>query len=351
MRRIIFTVTSLTVSLLLAAPTSASSPPESLSGFVPDFTKAIPFLSEGQSATVGSVTVTATTNTGISGGANTYLHQSNARLQTILTFSPPIPGFQVKTRNHADCETTVDAGPDCFEKYTFTGKNETDQIIFSAEINNSNETTSYIPGADSVGYLTELVSTLQIDYTYDTGKTGTGVGETNRGSFLEMLLTDTSLAPATQSVRGNLGTSIDATPAYTTKGFAGAITYAVTSGTLPDGLVLDTTTGVISGTPTSTSPGFVTITATGASFGRATATVTFVLSSPPTTAAPTTTTAAPTTSTATPTTEPVIVTAQKSGPKKTLLPSTGAENSPLVLSTLLLAIGSMIVAVRRRLLA
>ena len=263
------------------APASASTPPPELSGFVPNFTEAIPFESAGRSVVVGGVTVAVTTNTGIRGNNNnTYLHQSTLKVRTVLTFNPAIPGIGMKTRNHADCNETGTQGANCFEKYTFTGKDASGTVVLAADITNSNETTSYVPGASNVGYLTGLMSTLEIDYTYDTGPPGDPVGLDDRGSYLEMFLTTRSIAPATQTVTGNQDSPITASTAYTATGFAGSVSYAVTSGTLPGGLILNATTGVITGTPTSTSTAGVTITATGASFGQATATVVFQLDVP-----------------------------------------------------------------------
>ncbi len=80
-----------------------------------------------------------------------------------------------------------------------------------------------------------------------------------------------SLAPATQTVNGVLGTAITPTLALTPSNFSGSVTY--TAAGLPAGLYLDGSTGVISGTPTSAqASAATTITGTGAS-GNATATV------------------------------------------------------------------------------
>ena len=58
-----------------------------------------------------------------------------------------------------------------------------------------------------------------------------------------------AIAPAAQSMTGNVGTLISASTAFTPSSFAGNVTYSV-SPTLPTGLTLNTATGVISGTPT-----------------------------------------------------------------------------------------------------
>lgn len=338
MRRIISLslATALSVAMMVPAPASAAT---DLTGFVPDFTKAIPFLNQGGSSTVGGVTVTATANTGVAGGGNRYLHQSNARLQTILTFSPAIPGFQAETANHADCLGAAGAPANCFEQYDLVGKDSTGTVVFTSVIRNSNQTKSFVPGAVTTDALTGLITTLQIDYTHDTP-----APDFLRGSYLTLSLTDSSITPGTQTVTGTTGSAITATAAYQTKGIAGAVTYAVTNGTLPAGLQLNASTGVISGTPTSASTATVTITATGASSGSATATVTFSVTTPTTTVPRTTT--PPTTA------APEAATSSKGGSPSTALselPATGNDDSAtLPWALLLLVVGVTTTAIGRR---
>jgi hypothetical protein len=62
-------------------------------------------------------------------------------------------------------------------------------------------------------------------------------------------------------VTSEVGSSTTLTPAVSH--IEGTITYAVTSGTLPAGLSLDAATGVISGAPTSTTSGAVSLAITG----------------------------------------------------------------------------------------
>ena len=258
----------LTVSL--AARAEATTP--DLSGFVPDFTQSIPFLAQGTSATVGGVVVTATTNSAVAGGGG-YLHQSNSRIRTVFTFDSPIPGFKATTANHADCDRAA-----CYEAYTFVGKDSSGGEVFRTEIRNVDGTFSYVPGT-GVNDLSGLIATLEIDYDFDKP-----VLDFFTGSYLNLWLTDVFVSPTPQSVTGTTGVPISPTTAFTGAGFTGPITYttgptisALTGGTLPDGLVLDPSTGVISGTPTETSTATVTITATGATTGSATATVTFAI--------------------------------------------------------------------------
>jgi LPXTG-motif cell wall-anchored protein len=121
-----------------------------------------------------------------------------------------------------------------------------------------------------------------------------------------------AVTPVTQTVSGTADTAITDSTAFTATDFTGTVTYAVTSGSLPAGLAISSSTGVISGTPSASSTASVTITATGATAGSATATVTFAIVAAPAT----TTTTAPATSTtipATTTTIPATTTAP-SGP-------------------------------------
>ena len=88
------------------------------------------------------------------------------------------------------------------------------------------------------------------------------------------------LSPATQGLSGTTGSPVTPTTAFTASGLVGTVSYAVSAGTLPVGLTLNTSTGVISGTPTAKASGSITITATGSTSGTASATVTFTLKDP-----------------------------------------------------------------------
>ncbi|MGA0709905.1 MAG: putative Ig domain-containing protein [Ilumatobacteraceae bacterium] len=62
----------------------------------------------------------------------------------------------------------------------------------------------------------------------------------------------TTMTPSAQSLSGTVGSAVTATTAYTVTGITGTKVFAV-SPSLPAGLALNTSTGVISGTPTESS--------------------------------------------------------------------------------------------------
>jgi len=63
---------------------------------------------------------------------------------------------------------------------------------------------------------------------------------------------NTQVTPAAQSVSGVVGTAISATTAYTVTGISGTKVFVI-SPTLPTGLSINTSTGVVSGTPSAAS--------------------------------------------------------------------------------------------------
>lgn len=87
-----------------------------------------------------------------------------------------------------------------------------------------------------------------------------------------------SISPSSQSLSAQLGVAISPTSSFSETGFSGSVTYTI-SPSLPTGLAMDGTTGVISGNPTTTSSSTsYTITATGATSGVATSTITISVS-------------------------------------------------------------------------
>ena len=111
-----------------------------------------------------------------------------------------------------------------------------------------------------------------------SGQLGNSVTSGLQSSPVEVAAIAT-LAPATQTVSGVVGSSVASSP-FTATGFSGQMTYTVPQGSLPDGVTISASTGAISGTPTATSSATVTITGTGATSGTATATITFAITEP-----------------------------------------------------------------------
>jgi len=106
--------------------------------------------------------------------------------------------------------------------------------------------------------------------------------------FIRIAAATATIAPATQTVSGTTGVAIAPTTAYSDTEL-GAKTFSV-SPALPSGLSLNSSTGVISGTPTLASASTTyTVTATDGIL-TATATVTITVTSPVTTTTTTTTT-------------------------------------------------------------
>ena len=104
-----------------------------------------------------------------------------------------------------------------------------------------------------------------------------GPGAAGQSSVFTMT---SALTPPTQTITGAVNTVITDSVAFSTSNFNGVVSYAVATGTLPAGLSLNTTTGVISGTPSAANTSTITIRGTGATAGTATAAVTFAITLP-----------------------------------------------------------------------
>jgi len=182
-----------------------------------------------------------------------------------------------------------------------------------------------------------------------------------------------SITPDAVSINGTAGVSLS-TPALTPSNISGTVTYAVSGGSLPTGLVLNTSTGAITGTPASGGSVNVSILASGSGGGSGSATIAFQIAGPATTStAATTTTAAPTTTAATTTTTttsiarggvtPAAATtttavpalaAAGGGPSEVAadsLPETGANGTFTLLASLLFLAGIALLAGSRRVAA
>ena len=100
---------------------------------------------------------------------------------------------------------------------------------------------------------------------------------TTYGAQTSVTIVAPSLSPTSQTISGSVNGAISNSSTITASNFTGAVTYAVTSGSLPAGLALNSSTGVISGTPTASSSSTITVTGTGATAGSSTTSVTFAI--------------------------------------------------------------------------
>ena len=93
----------------------------------------------------------------------------------------------------------------------------------------------------------------------------------------------TPITSSAQTVNAVVGSLITPTSAFTETNLSGAVTYSLVSGTWPDGLSLNSSTGVVSGTPTATQASTsYTIRATDSLGATADATVNITISTTPT---------------------------------------------------------------------
>jgi hypothetical protein len=142
-----------------------------------------------------------------------------------------------------------------------------------------------LPAGLSLNTSTGVISGTPTVTLAATNFTITGTGATAGTATATVNLTITAaigeLSPTNQTVNGQQNSAMTSTTAFTTLGFVGAVTYSV-SPTLPAGLTLNTSTGVISGTPTVTlaSTNF-TVTGTGATAGTGTATISLTIAPAP----------------------------------------------------------------------
>lgn len=162
--------------------------------------------------------------------------------------------------------------------FAVTGANAGASLA-SSSTDASGNTTSRCYSASNAG--TDTITATAVNPN-DSSNLGEGVVNVTWSS-------PPSISPSTQTVNGTGGQAITATTGFTPANFSGSVTYSVTSGTLPAGLSLNSSTGVITGTPTNASSATITITGT-AGAQTATATITFAIAAASTTTVATTTT-------------------------------------------------------------
>ncbi len=254
----------------------------------------VPYLAVDSSTLVAGVTtVTATVNlseqTGTYPGVTTlvsegqYYFSTPSRIRLVLTFAPAVSEVRVEPAYNAD--STINGGPNAYEEFTFKAF---DAPTGGAQVGTTVTTKNSNTAATLGNGTSDTIARLEIDYTSDLLENATSHSDashatTGRASLLNVLLPGTctpTLAPSMQSIAGTVGEVLASTAPLTAAGFTGAVTYAVTAGTLPAGLTLNTTTGVVSGTPTAVGTSGVTITGTGGTAGTATVTISFTVSEP-----------------------------------------------------------------------
>ncbi len=145
--------------------------------------------------------------------------------------------------------------------------------------------------ASDAAYATPLTAVNGISFSTTNGKfTGTPSATLVQTSYivvalcdqLERFSLDITIAASTapnitpaQTINGTVGTLITPSTAFTAANMTAPVSYAVTSGTLPAGLSINSADGVISGTPSAANSSTITITGTDSTAGAAlTATVT-----------------------------------------------------------------------------
>lgn len=173
-------------------------------------------------------------------------------------------------------------GPSAEQSFTVTGTNLTDNITATAPTNwevsatsgSGFNTTATLPAAGGTVY-TRLVSGLAVNPSYSGNIALTSTGATPVDVAVSGSVTPMPALPSVTaaSLNGTVGT------AYTYQIIAteNPDSYTLASGSLPAGLSLNTTTGIISGTPTSAGTFTANITATNAAGTSAPAAIDFTI--------------------------------------------------------------------------
>lgn len=160
--------------------------------------------------------------------SNTTCKQLTLQNTNILTLSPPsLPAGQLSTPYNATISATGGVEP-----YTFAVTSGS--LPLGLALNSSTGVISGTPTSDG---------------TYAFTITASDTNSSVTGSMAYSIVISGSLTVSPSSLpAGQLSTAYNAT--ISASGGVGPYTFAVTSGTLPAGLTLNSTTGVISGTPT-----------------------------------------------------------------------------------------------------
>lgn len=128
---------------------------------------------------------------------------------------------------------------------TFNGSQVSQLLKLSADGSIDSSFVGAVAGAGSVGVITpETGGDIYVGGSFATYQSVA----VNR--FMRLTVAPPSISPGSQNVSSNVGSVVTTGP-FTATGFSGTITYSI-SGSLPAGLSIDTTTGVISGQPNAT---------------------------------------------------------------------------------------------------
>jgi len=142
---------------------------------------------------------------------------------------------------------------------TDSGEQVAANTVIATGTSNSNKTVSFtVPATASVGTAGVRVRLTSTSTPGSTGLSGNGEVEDN---IMTLACPAVTISPTTLNTP-TVGTAFSQT--ISASGPTTTFTFAVTSGTLPAGLSLNSSTGVLSGTPTSSATATFTVTATGA---------------------------------------------------------------------------------------
>ena len=225
-----------------------------------------------------TITVVPSSSTAIYDGADNAASTSQSNNTVSLNSEDSTgPTMTITSAEVSDGATSEDSTL----SMTFTSDEATTDFVVG-DISVANASLSSFSATSSTVYTATLTPASEgVEVTVDVaaGAFTDGAGNNNTAAtqFNWTQFTNPpgapSLSPSTQTVSGTVGKAITATTAYTATDFTGSVTYSV-SPSLPSGLSLDTSTGVISGTPTAAqSATSYTVTGAGATAGSATATV------------------------------------------------------------------------------
>ncbi len=189
---------------------------------------------------LGSCSITASQGGGTSSGV-TYAAASNVSQAFLIT--NPLPRPNAPTGSGASSSSIT---------VTFTANGSAAKSICKV-YNAAGAIVQTIDPCTSVQTITGLTSGGAFKVSITSVGDGTTNTDSPEGTLSAAISTlSPSLSPSPQTVSGTKGTAITSTTAYTPTNFTTTPTYTIAGGTLPTGLSFNASTGVLSGTPSST---------------------------------------------------------------------------------------------------